>query len=242
MKEGVGHERGLQPRRQDPRRRHSPAKYAAQPSAGWCSSTRPPEAADRAAARREGGRWSIAWPSAPTARPSRPDSTIGRDVGGVVLWDTAASETADRAATRRERGRGSWAWPSAPTARPSRRDSTASDDYGGGVVLFDTAARKRLSEEPLTVKRAGSVSVAFSPDGKTIAAGIRSSMTRGGSGGLRQRPPGAAAGGAARREGGHRFIGVAFSPDGKTLAADSSPATTRGGERGAVRHGRTGSG
>ena len=40
------------------------------------------------------------------------------------------------------------------------------------MVLWDVAARKRLGDEPLPVMREGEVrSVAFSPDGKTIAAG-----------------------------------------------------------------------
>ena len=42
---------------------------------------------------------------------------------------------------------------------------------GGGVVLWDVAARKRLADDPLPVKEGGGQSVAFSPDGKTIAAG-----------------------------------------------------------------------
>jgi hypothetical protein len=45
-------------------------------------------------------------------------------------------------------------------------------DFGdGGVVLFDAAARRRLSEQPLAVKEGDVHSVAFSPGGKTIAAG-----------------------------------------------------------------------
>ena len=42
---------------------------------------------------------------------------------------------------------------------------------GGGVVLWDVAARKRLTDAPLPVKEGGAMGVAFSPDGKTIAAG-----------------------------------------------------------------------
>ena len=38
-------------------------------------------------------------------------------------------------------------------------------------MLWDVAARKRLVDEPLPVKEGGVRSVAFSPDGKTIAAG-----------------------------------------------------------------------
>ena len=63
-----------------------------------------------------------AWPSAPTARPSPPD-TLGGGGGGVVLWDVADASGSGRAARREE----------------------------GDVE-----------------------SVAFSPDGKTIAAGYTS--------------------------------------------------------------------
>jgi len=41
----------------------------------------------------------------------------------------------------------------------------------GGVVLWDVAARKRLADDPLPVKGGHVQSVAFSPDGKTLAAG-----------------------------------------------------------------------
>ena len=40
----------------------------------------------------------------------------------------------------------------------------------GGVVLWDVTARRRLADEPLTVKVIVN-SVAFSPDGKTLAVG-----------------------------------------------------------------------
>jgi hypothetical protein len=39
------------------------------------------------------------------------------------------------------------------------------------VVLWDVAARRRLSDAPLAVKEGYVRSVAFSPDGKALAAG-----------------------------------------------------------------------
>ena len=69
------------------------------------------------------------------------------------------------------------------------------------------------------MKEGDVTSVAFSPDGKTLAAGYGVGV--GGVGGVvlwdvaGARAPG---GGPARREGGRR-PSVAFSPDGKTLAA-----------------------
>jgi WD40 repeat protein len=42
--------------------------------------------------------------------------------------------------------------------------------YVGGVVLWDAAACRRLGDKPLPVKKGSVDSVAFSPDGKTIAA------------------------------------------------------------------------
>jgi WD40 repeat protein len=51
---------------------------------------------------------------------------------------------------------------------------TLAAGYGaavGGVVLWDAAARRRLSDDPLPVKEGFVGSVAFSPDGRTLAAG-----------------------------------------------------------------------
>src|SRR5262249_12669676 len=48
--------------------------------------------------------------------------------------------------------------------------SNASDLIVGGAMLWDVATRKRLSEEPLALKEGIVRSVAFSPDGQTLAA------------------------------------------------------------------------
>ena len=77
-------------------------------------------------------------------------------------------------------------------------------------MLWDVARR-----EPLAVAKGGVGSVAFSLDGKTLAAGYDGGVVLWD---VARREPLAVA------EGGGR--GVAFSPDGKTLAAGAASATT----------------
>ena len=60
------------------------------------------------------------------------------------------------------------AWPSAPTARPSRLGTATVD---AAAWCCGTWPRKRLADEPLAVNEGDVWGVAFSPDGKTIAAG-----------------------------------------------------------------------
>jgi len=92
----------------------------------------------------------------------------------------------------------------------------------GGVVLWDVAQWERLAGKPLRVAEGGVGSVAFSPDGKTLAAGY-DRFLRGGvvlwDVGRRERLAGTP---LAVAESGVRS--VAFSPDGKTLATGLASA------------------
>jgi WD40 repeat protein len=87
----------------------------------------------------------------------------------------------------------------------------------GGVVLWDTATRRRLAENTLPVK-GGASSIAFSPDSKTLAAGYDSRDSQGGVvvWDLATRQPLAEAP-LLTKEG--DVTSVAFSPDGEILAA-----------------------
>src|SRR5437763_863168 len=88
-----------------------------------------------------------AWPSAPTARPSPPD--------------TAPNPTAAAAG---------WCCGTRPRANAAAACSAQGTGGGGGVVLWDVAARQRVGDQPLAVNEGDVEIVAFSPDGKTIAA------------------------------------------------------------------------
>ena len=140
----------------------------------------------------------------------------GGSVGGVVLWDLA---------TRRRLGDGPLAVAEGYVRHvafaPDGKTLAAGYDFGGpadarsGVVLWDAAARRRLADLPLRAGEGTIAGLAFSRDGKTLAAGCNS------------------VGGvvlwdlATRRRladqplpviEGH-VQDVAFSPDGKALAA-----------------------
>ncbi len=84
------------------------------------------------------------------------------------------------------------------------------------MVLWDVAVHKRISDDPLAVKEGSVKGVAFSPDGKTIAAGYSVFSNGGvvlwdvaGRERLAEDP-------LPVQEG--SVNGVAFSPDGKTAA------------------------
>ncbi len=150
--------------------------------------------------------------------------------GGVVLWDVAARKRlVDEPLPVTEGCVSSVAFsPDAKTVAAGYfvQGGTGSDS---GVVLWDVATRTRLGDEPLSVKEGWVFSVAFSPDGKTIAAGYYVVFHDVG---------GVVLWDVARRsrlvdeplsvkEGNVRS--VAFSPDGKTIAAGYEFDFIRGG-------------
>ena len=229
VKEGDVSERGLQPRRQDHRRRirrHSAARRR-RGAVGRGRAQSP----GGGTAPREGGRRQRAWPSAPTARPSPPDTsgvgaasaawccgtrpvetrladeplavsrraklrsvafspdgktlaagyaTLDGGVGGVVLWDAAERNRLTDEPLDVKEGDVSERGLQPRRQDPRRRMSGAVGSVGGGVVLWDVAGGNRLTKEPLAVKEGYVSGVAFSPDGKTIAAGYRSVIAGGG--------------------------------------------------------------
>ena len=104
------------------------------------------------------------------------------------------------------------------------RDAGYACGHGvGGAVLWDVAVRTRLVGERLPVPEGGVGGVAFSPDGKTLAAGYMGVAGSGVGGGVLLLLWDAAARTWLVEE--HLPVpeggvgGVAFSPDGKTLAA-----------------------
>jgi WD40 repeat protein len=142
--------------------------------------------------------------------------------GGVVLWDVAGRKRlADEPLPVKEGRVSGVAFSPDGKIIVGGYNAAAADaavSGRGGVVLWDVAARKRLTDEPLPVMDGSVAGVAFSPDGKTIAAGFYGGANRGGvmlwDVGARKR---LADEPLPVKEGSVR--GVAFSPDGKTIAA-----------------------
>jgi len=144
----------------------------------------------------------------------------GTDGGGVVLWDVAARKRLadDPLPVTEGDVQGVAFSPDGKTIAAAYAYAYDGGGGGGGVVLWDVAARKRLVDDPLPVKESFVEGVAFSPDGKTIAAGYGHT---GGAGGVvlwdvaaRKR---LADDPLVLKEGSATV--VAFSPDGKTVAA-----------------------
>ena len=138
---------------------------------------------------------------------------------GVVLWDVAARKRLADDPLPVKEGRVSGVAFSPDGKTIAAGYGGVGGGYGGGgVVLWDVAARKRLADDPLPVKDGDVSGVAFSPDGKTIAAGYRFVVGVGGvvlwDVAARKR---LADDPLPVKEG--YVSGVAFSPDGKTIAA-----------------------
>jgi WD40 repeat protein len=152
-------------------------------------------------------------------RPSASPTEYGR--GGIVLWDVPLP-------TREPRG-------TLPVAEGevtsvafgldskilaagyARRPINRGERPGGGVVLWDTLQRTRMFAEPLRSTQGGVTSVAFSPDGKTVAASCEDYY-----GGvvlwdMREAKPR-----PAEQAVDLRVLSVAYSPDGRALATAHS--------------------
>ncbi len=143
--------------------------------------------------------------------------------GGVVLWDTASRSRLSGPLGVKEGTVNSVAF-GGPDGRTLAGGfiGVAIGGGDGGVVLWDAGSRSRLSG-PLEVKEGTVHDVAFSPDGRTIAAGLGIGVAGNGSAGdggvvlwdltslARLASP------LLVKEG--RVLSVAFDPGGRTLAA-----------------------
>jgi WD40 repeat protein len=158
------------------------------------------------------------------------------DNGGVVLWETATLRrlTADPLLVEEGNVESIAFSPDGKTLAAGCRGKRASSgdvvmERGACVVEWDLATRQRLPSTPLRVYVGAVRSVAYRPDGKTLAAGY--AVPSGGGGGVivwevaaGQRP---LKNELRLREG--VVSGIAFAPDGKTLAASFSAVMRRGG-------------
>ncbi len=146
---------------------------------------------------------------------------LGRGVlGGVLLWDRVTTLAAPRSAAGSDGRRSVTSVAISPDGKTLAAGYGAGRDgasRGGGVLLWDTTRRSRLQAQPLDVPEGSVASVAFSRDGKTLAAGYGA----GKAGGL-------VLWNTARRSRLHDqplavgegyVTDVAFSPDGITIAA-----------------------
>ena len=143
-----------------------------------------------------------------------------RKAGGVALWDVATRRRRRTDPSPWRRGRfDSVAFSPDGKTLAAGYDGSNSHFGGGGVVLWGAAARERLADVPLRIEEGRVVNLAFSPDGKALAAAF-------GGGGFFNASGVTPGPGARKRlaevpiEVSDGFVtSVAFSPDGKALAA-----------------------
>ena len=154
------------------------------------------------------------------------DSADDNPHGGVVLWDRATPERwAKGFVLPVPEGR------VVDVAFSPGGDTLAavySIGFGGGgkVVLWDVASRKRWPKTQLQIPESSHGGLAFSPDGKILAAGY-ASASRGGVSLWDIAGPGLMTAGSLPMDEG-RVHSVAFSCDGKILAASYEARQTGG--------------